>query len=255
MVRKHSSRLIAFVGLVLLLGACTGDPERAADTRPTVVHDPHVRCSNSDIVFDDAFRLGGQASGDIDGDGSNDKVWIALDPDAEPRCKSFLGVDTGASMFWASTNPDGEPRTLERPSVNTIAIINDQPGSEVVLNLETGASTQFVGVFTLGRAGIELMGVDGKGPSPFAGEVASLIPFGGSVGHLDGVDCSGDLVAMSSALPSGDEADAYDVETRYFAPLRTSFSLVEDMTERLTVETADLDDTPTLSAAPFGSCD
>lgn len=256
MVRKYTSRLIPIIAVAVIFGACDGGKESQELQSIDIVSDPHGDCANGTTVsLGKRFRVG-TVDADIDGDGTEDSVWVAIDPKAPVDCQSFLAAETESELFWVALNPHGEPRSLQNPSINTVASINDVPGDEVVVNLESGASTQFVGLYTLSRPGLELVFVDGRGPGPFSSDLGSLIPFGGSVGHLDGVDCAGEgVVVMTAAVPSGDTADSYRVERRYFNATRNILDLEKERTEHETVTARDLDELTELTSAPFGSCE
>ncbi|MEA2517332.1 MAG: hypothetical protein QOG16_1170, partial [Actinomycetota bacterium] len=128
-------------------------------------------------------------------------------------------------------------------------------GVEIVVNVEMGASTQFAALFMLTNEGLVPMGLKGKGPGPFASDLGDLFPFGGSVGHLDAVDCTdeGDVV-MSAAIPSGDSADAYEVERRFFRVQGSKLVLDKDRTRVEVVDAAGVDEFPEFSGSPFLSC-
>lgn len=241
-----------------LLAACTTGAKDSREVPPIgIVGDPHVSCMNgSNAALEGRFRTPGQLTGDVDGDGHEDRVWMSTDPSAEAGCKSFLTVETDDTAYWAAADPSGTPRALQVPTLNSLSEINTEPGAEVVVNLETGASTQFVGVFTLTRAGLERVTVDGKGPGPFAGELDDLFAFGGSVGHLEGIDCTEDgLVVMSAAFPEGGTAETYSVERRFFHAARTTLILDKALTERQKIDASKVGNLPELGGSPFLSCD
>jgi hypothetical protein len=102
------------------------------------------------------------------------------------------------------------------------------------------------------------MDLTGQGPGPFAEDLArdDLLAFGGSVGHLEAVDCdaNGDVV-ISVALPEGNTAEAYEVERRFFTSAGAKIVLVRSRTERHTVDATGIDDFPEFAGSPFGSCD
>ena len=254
MARKHATGLIL---IVALLAGCEGAEEPSKVEPLRVKGDPHTVCPNGEET-----ALAGGAdreqalSGDVDGDGSEDKVWLSSDPSSSHPCRNFLTVETDDRIFWAATDSSEVPSALESPTLNSLSDIDSDPGAEIVVNLEAGASTQFVGVFKLTRAGLEQMSVDGEAPGVFGGEIEGLLPYGGSVGHLEAVDCAQDgLVVMSVALPVGAGADAYEVERRFFDPSYTGFHLEKDLTEKHTVQGLKVDDFPEFAGSPFLSCD
>jgi len=255
MVRKHATRLI-FISLLLI--ACEGAEESPQVEPAEVVSDPHTACPNGgEVAVDQSLQIGQVMEGDVDGDGADDRVWLSADPSGPPRCRGFLTVETEEKTYWAVTDASEMPSSLQEPLLSSLPNIDGEGGAEIVVNLEAGASTEFVGVFKLTRAGLERMGVDGRAPGPFGGESRDLFAYGGSVGHLEAVDCAGDgLVVMSAALPSRNDARSYRVERRFFETGPTSgLSLKRELTERHTVRDLKVDDFPEFAGSPFLSCD
>ena len=220
--------------------------------------DPQDRCDNEASVLDSFTPAPGATQGDLDDDGRSDRVQIVHEEAAPPGCGSFLIAITSEVTFSAPVDPAGEPRALEEPSILGVTDVDERPGDEVVMLLETGASTQFAGVFTLTTSGLERLTLEGRGPGPFATEEsgAALFPFGGSVGHVEAVDCApaGGIV-MSAATPAGASAESYRVERRYFRSDGTRLVLDRSATEREVVEGLDLGNFPEFRGSPFLSCD
>lgn len=258
MARKHTTRLIAFLSSLALLGfACT---EEDPSTRNSPMEQKHVSgsdCDNEAATAGGAGRSEGELMGDVDGDGNEDGVYIALDPEGVAGCRSFLVVDAGRVVYTTPVDPSGTPRSLQEPSLHSLAEINREAGLEVVVNVESGASTQFVAAFTLAER-LEQMTVTGKGPGPFANGSGQddLFAFGGSVGHLEGVDCADNgMVHMVSAIPEGDTAEMYRVEHRFFLTGGSELILDKSLNQVERAVPADLGELPGLAGAPFGSCD
>ena len=251
----------------LLLAACEGgeppvtsEPSLTAQPSPSdgtvrVVGDPHFECPNAEEVAVSVNSRGEQTlTGDVDGDGAEDEVWLSTDEPAPDRCGHFITVETADRIYWAATDTSDVPSSLEAPTLNSLADIDGDGDVEIVVNLEAGASTQFVGVFALTRSGLERMTVDGRGPGPFGAEIEGLFAYGGSVGHLEAVDCLDDHVVLSAAIPSGPPG-AYEVERRFFSPAGTALVLEKDLTEKHTVRDLKVDDFPEFAGSPFLSCD
>ena len=257
MVRKHATGLILMAALTLV--ACEGAEESPKVDRLQVVTDPHVACANgTDVALGDALRSEDvpTLTGDIDGDGGDDRVMISTDPEGPEGCRFFLIVEGLQHAYWAAIDSGQGTSSLENPTLSSLSDIDGEAGMEIVLNLEAGASTQFVGVMKLTRPGLERVTIDGRGPGPFGAEMEDLFPFGGSVGHLEAVDCAPEgLVVMSAALPVGAGADTYRVERRFFSPSHTALVLEKKLTERHTVEGLKVDDFPEFAGSPFLSCD
>lgn len=252
----------------LLLAACEG-AEPPVTARPPVtaqpprsdgtlqvVGDPQIDCLNADEVAVSMDSRGEQTlTGDVDGDGAEDEVWLSMDETAPERCGQFITVETADRIYWAATDTSDVSSSLEAaPTLNSLADIDADGDVEIVVNLEAGASTQFVGVFALTRAGLERMTVDGRRPGPFGAAMEGLFAYGGSVGHLEAVDCVDGHVVLSAATPSGPPG-RYEVERRFFSPAETVIVIVRELTERHIVQGLKIDDFPEFAGSPFLSCD
>jgi len=109
------------------------------------------------------------------------------------------------------------PRTIapspNPPAISSLAAVDDRAGLDVVVDLEAGASTSFAGVFSFGGGSPARLG----GPGGSSSVTRDLFAYGGSVGHLEGVDCAGEAgsgrIVVSTAVPRGDR---YLVTRRFF---------------------------------------
>lgn len=252
MVKTCAPLLVA----CLIAVGCIDEPRRDNTLdRETITSS---ECANESRVVNDEERVA-SLSGDVDGDGSEDTIYLVADEQAEPRCRSFLVIDTGARSMSAAVDPSGAARALASPSLRLTAPINDAPGDEIVVNIESGASTEFVGIFTATSEGLARVEVEGKPPGPFAQELTrdALFPFGGSVGHMEAVDCAQEdgFVVLSAAIPSGSAAMVYDVERRFFRAEGATLTLVPELTEKREMRNHDVHDLPEFASSPFGSCD
>lgn len=253
---------LALVGTVLVVGACddgrstprgssistTGERADSADASG---------CANQDdVVRDMAAYSEQELTGDVDGDGAEDVVSLAIDPEAEPGCRALLVVETRDAVAVAAVDPDAArvQRGLSQPALSFLTEL-DPRGVEVVVDIEMGASTRFAGVFTLKDEDLRRIDVAGLRIGPVASDpgLEDLFAYGGSVGHIDGAGCArdGDIV-VSSATPSGSGADRYQVERRFYA--LEGATLVPRGRERRVVAARDLDDLPEFTSLPFGSC-
>jgi hypothetical protein len=77
----------------------------------------------------------------------------------------------------------------------------------------------------------------------------NLFPTGGSVGHIEGSDCAGDGVVISSAVPAGKK---YEV-TRTFYDFEET-TLVPRGSDRHVVGAASLNNYPEFAGPPFARC-
>ena len=78
-----------------------------------------------------------------------------------------------------------------------------------------------------------------------------LFTHGGSVGHLDAVDCRRKLVMISSAVSQG---RGYDVTRRFLEPGGDRWRLRGSLTTRSSIRPQHIARFEEFSAAPFSSC-
>jgi hypothetical protein len=222
-------------------GAAT--PRSAAPARrPSATPAETEACPNRD----DARVEPGSLRGDVDGDGADDVVRIAVDEEGAPGCMAFIVVETSDGELVAPIADENMEFSLGFPALNTLAEIDREPGSEVVVDVTAGASTAFAGVFTSLDGRLERMRI--KGDPLGYGE---LFPYGGSVGHLESSDCAragGVVVSVATPL-----ADRYELTRSFFSIAGPTLTL-ED-TQRLRLELRELQDFPEFAGLPFASCD
>lgn len=241
---KMAAPLAASLLFVAACDGATDGRENSAGNSPRPTTTP--TCPNHEkVISDPSLAKPGSLTGDIDGDGSEDEVALAVDEDGSEDCREFVIVDTGDALHALGIEQEGISRDLNLPQLRMLADIDGRAGAEIIVDLVAGASTQFAGVFTMGGGPLERLEI--------AEDVATadLFAYGGSVGHLDGADCISDgEVVITSAVP---RADRYLVERRFLVldgdelrPTETERALVpfEELTERF----------PELRGAPFASC-
>ena len=257
MARKHTTRLTCILLILVVVGLACSDDDPSAQNAP--MKQRHVSgsgCDNEEVVARGEGRSEGALSGDVDGDGDDDDIYIATDPDGVAGCRSFLVVDAGRTVYTTAVDPSGAPRSLSIPTLNSLADLDGESGTEIIVNVEMGASTQFVGAFGSAEGRLVRFEMNDKGPGPFAGEQGDLFAYGGSVGHLEAVDCAEEgHVVVSVALPKGSSANAYEVERRFFSVEDAELFLDKSLTEKHTVQGLKIDDFPEFASSPFGSCD
>lgn len=246
--RAPALRPLLFVAC-LSLAACSGDgkPEARDEPPARATPVPDYRCTNQEAVIEDAsLRTGEPEAGDVDGDGIEERVWVHFDPQGEPGCQAFVvarspegGTLSGPLETWRSEFG------LPMPVLDGLYEIDDRPGLEVVVHTGAGASTQFVGVVVsdggaLSQVRSRIAGTNGDG----------MFGFGGSVGHVEAVDCApGGGIVLSFATPDG---DVYRVERRSFR--FAGAALVPDGREIERVPLEELHQFREYDASPFGSC-
>ena len=194
-----------------------------------------------------AEPLGGEVAGDVDGDGADDGAYLVLDEDGGPGCRTFLVVETGAGTLVAPTSDEGVEHALQAPRINSLVQVDGEGGSEVLVDLEQGASTQFVGMFTVSGGALERVRVQGPAPS------GDLFPYGGSVGHIEATDCGADpgSVVVTTASPVGRR---YEVRTTSYEMVGAELRLVTRQERPRVIGPSELGDVAAFGSAPFGSC-
>lgn len=207
------------------------------------------RCPDAaKVVTDPELRAPGGATADLDGDGEEEKIFIARDDDAQAGCAEFL-VAHGATKTAVATlaQPGLDTSAVGAvPTILTVAQVDGRPGLDVVVNLVAGASTQFAGVYSM--AGGELERVRVKGDLP---EADDLFPYGGSVGHIEASDCTpGGAVVVSQAVP--DTTRRYDVTRRFLRFDGQAWRV--DRTQRREMPLDNLSRLPEFATGPFAHC-
>ena len=240
--------------VVLLAVACSvvGGTSRPPVEREVVVSSGTVAggslepCEGAErVVTSVRYRKPGRLVGDVDGDGNEDRVFVAVDERARRGCGAFVAVDTGDRLLAAPIADDFISFELGLPTLKMLASINLVAGSEIVVDVSAGASTQFAAVFTVVAGRLSRVTVPGaSNPLSFA--------YGGSVGHVAGIDCQSDgRIVISSATP---RRARYRL-TRRFADARgTEWGLDRAATERVLVSLKGLRAYPEFVRSPFGSC-
>lgn len=218
-----------------------------------------VACANEEAVAGDPARqIGPSTSTDVDGDGAPDEVKLASDPQGTAGCTAFVAVETAtggtvAAPVWEIGTEGGLPQ----PRLHGFVDIDGRAGDEILIDEAAGASTQFVGAFVYIGDSLQRVTVEGGVESESAPQVGNLFPYGGSVGHIEAVDCAGEgSVVISIATPSSDRSDAeegiYDIERRIY--LFDGAVLERQEIENHRVPVDRLNRFPEYSSSPFGSC-
>ena len=257
LMSTRSTVLLVLLTLVLV-GACDDGGEPPPSSGPTTQSSPgpsaaspspsvvvEGSCPNGSAAAA-AEPLGGTVAGDVDGDEADDDVYLVLDEEGGPGCRTFLVVETEAGTLISPTSDEGVEHALQAPRVNVLVQVDGVGGSEILVDLEQGASTQFVGMFTVVDGALQRVRVQGPAPS------GDLFPYGGSVGHIEGSDCGPEpgSVVVTTASPVGRR---YEVRT-------TTYEMVDAVLQPLpqerprVVEPNELGDIEAFQSSPFGSC-
>lgn len=191
--------------------------------------------------------LGGRTSGDVDGDGSDDAVYLVSETAGGPGCRTFVIVETGAAILVAPTSEEGVEHALQAPRINSLVQVDGRGGAEILVDLEQGASTQFVGMFTVTGGTLERVRVAGPAPS------GDLFPYGGSVGHIEASDCGPEpaSVVVTTASPVGRR---YEVRTTTYEMVGSVLRPVAQQRRPRVVDPSELGDVEAFRSPPFGSC-
>jgi hypothetical protein len=212
-----------------------------------VARSPTAACPNQEAaVADTSLRTGEPSSADLGGDGEESSIAIHFDPAGEPGCQAFVVAESPGGTLGAPLVTWRADFGLPAPTLNTVRDVDGEPGEEIVVNMGAGASAQFVGIVVV-RDGA-LHQVTAEAGDNTVGE--GLLGFGGSVGHLEAVDCApGGGIVSSFAAPDG---ASYRIERRFLVFEGTR--LVEDRVEVETAPLEEIDRFPEYAASPFGSC-
>lgn len=232
----------------LLLVACSGDAEPPSRAAPatTAAPVPDPDCPNQEaVVTDVSLRTGDPGSGDVDGDGAVESVSVYYDPQGEVGCQAFVAAESADTTIAGALETWRGEFGLPMPTLNALQDVDGDGGDEVVVNMGAGASTQFVGIMVADGGVLRQVTTDLPGQT-----APGMFAFGGSVGHLDAVDCAPDGgVVASSALPDG---DLYRVERTFYGFSGAELIREDREVERVPIEK--IDRFPEYAASPFGSC-
>jgi hypothetical protein len=186
-------------------------------------------------------------TGDVDGDGDAEDVAIYYDPAGELGCQGFVVAESSDGTLSAPLETWRGEFGLPMPTLNALVDLDGEPGDEVVVNMGAGASTQFVGIVVKDGAVLRQVTTDVTGGS---GVAPGMLGFGGSVGHIEAVDCfPGGRVISSFATPA---RDVYRVERTVYDFAGPELVPDDQDVERVPVER--IDRFPEYAASPFGSC-
>lgn len=266
-MRRRLLVLLVLATLFAVSCGSDGDPSAAeSDPSPTPSAEPSITptptptvttppspvltsaCPNeAEVRADQDLRAGGSVSGDVDGDGTEEEVWVAVDPEASSApCSAFVvvlsedGTVRSAALDFQEFAP-GLPRLQGLRNVNVL------PGAEIVVDVTGGASSRFLAIYAIGgNRVVQMM------PKGADGAEAGLFAYGGSVGHLEAIDCVEGYIVVSTAVPVG-ESTEYEVSRRDYQP-EGLILIPGGKPQKEVVDIEDLDQFPEFRSGPLGSC-
>jgi hypothetical protein len=165
--------------------------------------------------------------GEVTGDARPDTVALVPVRPAPAECSLFLVVKSTDHVRPLALREQRE-NAFVRPALSGLGPIDRRAGLEIVAKLHEGASTEFAAVFTVAGDRIRQIVLDQLGYSEFG--------FGGSVTHVDTVDCvrgaPGEVVqhGAGSEDPTGQR---WVVERRIYRVVGTRFVPIRTTTRRL----------------------
>lgn len=194
------SLLCCLAGLVCLATTVACDGPDSEPVPPSVTSTPEspsvsrgsptaeangARCPNQTAAVEMGEVVGGTVAGDLGGDGSpDDETFLVTDESGGPGCRHFLVAEVGDERLVAPTTEEGLQYDLQLPRIHAIVQVDGEGAEEILVDLEQGASTQFIGMFTVAGGGLERVVVQENT------DFGNLFPYGGSVGHLEASNCT-----------------------------------------------------------------
>lgn len=245
---------------LMLLSACSDGSDRpAADGSPTPSGTTPApapnesataasRCPNQLDAVAAGERAGGKVEGDVDGDGAEDVVYVVRDADGPPGCQTFVVAEVAGEQLAAPAEEPDISYGLQAPRVNSLVEVDGSPGLEILVDLEQGASTQFLGMFKVHDGSLERVRIGG------GSAYGNLFPYGGSVGHIEASNCSderGAEVLIAIATPNVTD---YTIRTVLYE-MRGTTLLPLPLNEQSPVFTGpDVEASEGFDSSPFGDC-
>lgn len=246
MTRIVAVRFLLVVSVVA--SACNGDGEPdARSTSPSpdeAVAEETFDCPNQGDAI--AREPDGSLRGDVTGDGAPDGVSLVKDPEGPEGCAAFIVVVSDSSRSSVPIEQEAVTTELGLPSLRGLVELDGEEGLEIVVGLIAGASTELFGAWGAAGGSLDRIAVEDAG-----GDIGNLFPSGGSVGHVEASDCSGDgEVVISRGAPQG---GGYRVTRTFLEAQDGTFVKVRRERERID-SGAGFDRFPEFLASPFGSC-
>jgi len=240
------ARLSAGLMLLCLIAAC--DTSSSPEPETPRADEPSTSCPNEEKLTTNERMHKGELRGDVTGDGEADVVLIGIDEEAEVGCRALLFVVAGDRTSAVSLDSEDTDMSLGMPALEGIKQIDGEGGNDVIVNLASGASTLFAGVFVFAAGGLEQVQIEGSQPP-----VENLFAHGGGVTLLSAVDCGEDgTVLVSTAMTEGRryrvDRHAYESEDGVLV-----MNSSKDETQRLSLRAIPRS-FPEFAGPPFSSC-
>jgi TolB protein len=247
------------------------NPSAAAPSESDQGSESEPRCLSADeAAGEESLRRPGSLRGDVDGDGLDDEVFVAVDPQAAPTCRYFLIVETSQGTLASGIDLRGTPGEEDFPAtqsagetldefvgLQSLAEIDGQGGLEVFIDVWRGAAMEFGKIYTLGSGTLTPMEATGT-DAPKDG----VFSYAGSLSGVSALDCTEHpgLLVVSSAYPA-EETETWIVDRRFFRPVDVKTFLLEPSgseQHELTAEeiaSGGLEERfPEFGEAPFDDC-
>jgi len=232
--------------MLLCLAACDNSSSPEPETPRS--EGPSTSCSNEEDLARDHSARRGELRGDVTGDGEADGVFIAVDEGAEVGCRALLFVASGDRTSAASLDGEDTDLGLGLPALEGIKQIDGAGGGDVIVNLVSGASTLFTGVFVYDDGALEQIQIEGSQPP-----VENLFAHGGGVTLLSAADCGeGGAILVSTAMAEG-RRYRIDRHTYEFEDGVLVLNSSKDETRRLSLRAIPRS-FPEFAGPPFSSC-
>ena len=259
---KLQRRSLVFVlgASLLLVSACSeGSPAPVAADSPSpaaTTLGPQVspqapsdtRCPNLSDAVEAGRRAGGEVTGDVDGDGSEDVVYVVRDDQGPAGCQTFVVAETSEGRLSVPAEEPDVSYALQAPRIHSLVEVDDSPGAEILVDLEQGASTQFLGMFKVVDGALERVRIGG------GSAYGNLFPYGGSVGHIEASNCANEAGAELLVAIATPNATEYTIRTVLY-DMRGSTLRPLPLDQQPPVATgSDVEASEGFDSSPFGAC-
>ena len=186
--------------------------------------------------------------GDMDGDGSADRVTLQANPQQPESCQHVLVVElSSGSVTAAPVEPLEWPGT--NPKLLLLAEIDDQVGLEAAIAMSPANVYRPGAVFTLRDGELARMRVERLA-------VPELVPFYDE--FTAGVDCAGEpgsiVVTFGDLADAGKDDSHFDITRSFYQAADTTFEFVRKQEFRVEVGPEARQRWPEVQDRPFLSC-